>query len=387
MIIKCLHLLLFSMFLLTAQAQAQAQAQANNSVESKNAKFEFEGNDITAFVEHYKKSVKTLKKSVTIYNWSRGASKSFWQKEREQGDPDYVTAAMIMSQSFWYNYGSSANSNMYGNGLYAAVDPVATTSYGGISKGSNFNNEWILLEMKLPTGFKMIETYEPTRKIEQLDQFSKTAKAYNCPATGSINELFEGGGNTLHANCSKLVRYVFKDILKIEGFTYSYGALNFKDCSFQDYAKNYVAFVITSDSWITGDNIRFYTEKTKSNVEDRLRIQTVFLHSIENASDYSYGQSSPKQEAIERIVSYLKLKPESFVKGSTVKCEAETCLITVQMCSSKTKDCEDLKLNEIPRPGGPNITAREAKMSWIRFNGAGVIFSWQCAVENKCCKQ
>jgi hypothetical protein len=107
------------------------------------AKYSFEGVDITPLVEYLREEIVTLQTPVTVYNWSRNA-KSF-----EQGDRTYGARG---TSQFWSSFASAEGQNeMYGLGLYAAMDPVITASYGGSKV------EWLLTEIKLPAGFVLVD--------------------------------------------------------------------------------------------------------------------------------------------------------------------------------------------------------------------------------------
>jgi hypothetical protein len=63
-----------------------------------------------------------------------------------------------------------------------------------------------------------------------------------------------------------------------------------------------------------------------------------------------------------QILEYITLHQDSFVAGSTTKCEGGYCVLTVHFCNDEKK-CEDVALNPITRPGGATITARDAERS------------------------
>ncbi len=108
---------------------------------------------------------------------------------------------------------------------------------------------------------------------------------------------------------------------------------------------------------MSAENINFYSSNTTANLEERIRIQTLTLKSLETSS----AEEDPKAMLIAQITSYIKLKPDSYVAGSTTKCENDSCVIKVKFCDSSTEACEDVSLNPIPRPGGGLITSREAQ--------------------------
>ncbi len=195
-------------------------AFASAAAETKKQTYEFEGTDITAFVEHFRPAVKTLKKPVTVYNWSSSSQSDFWKVPQKPNDENLVAMAQRMGQSFWRNYGSqdSERGGMYGYGLYAALDPVVTRSFGG--------TQWVLLEMQFPAGFKMIDLYDPIQKTKSsanLNTLSEINKKFKCSMSGyvELDALFTSGGKSVDPSCQRLVKNVFGTIFKIDAFAYT----------------------------------------------------------------------------------------------------------------------------------------------------------------------
>lgn len=326
----------------------------------KKKSFVFEGADITAVVESLRPNIKILKKPVVVYNWSDGSASDFWKEEHTPNEEGLVDYAQRMSLSFWRNYGQASGGNMYGYGLYAAIDPVVTNSYGGSGE------DWVLLQMQLPAGFKFIDAEysvgtQPSSFSDAFVGYSKTLKEFACPEDFLLSSMFNNAGTGISSSCQRLAKHIFQEIFKIDGFTYSYSATHFAACSRE--WNNSKAFVITRPQWMNSDNIRFYSSKTRTNTEERIRIQTIFLKNTAASPTEAL-----KTNALNKLKTYMKSKPEMYVDQSTTKCSADSCTITVHFCNENdAKNCEDFDLDPILRPGGGLITLAEARKT-IPYN-------------------
>ncbi len=301
--------------------------------------FELAGVNITPLVNFLEQRVVTLKKPVTIYNWSSNGKMS---------EADISRYAPASSTTFWQMYGNPKGmENMYGSGLYGAVDPVVTASFGGYDKSS-----WLLVEMELPVGFKILDlpsalTTPLTKGISE--EARKVADLFDCSLSSGEDKWFSNGGATISQKCQQLVKKIYQDILKIDGFAYSYSRTPFKECT---AFEGYRAFVITDAKWMTPKLVRPLTSKTTTNLEERIRIQTTFLKAVGESPDMT-------KETLKPLGEYLAKNPTSNIKGSKTVCANDTCIITVNFCDAKNV-CEVLVLPPLARPGGALITSREA---------------------------
>lgn len=295
----------------------------------------FDGVDITPLVQDLKNTVQTLKKDITIYNWSTNGA---------HVDNGTKGLGEAWSQSFWQGFGIP-NGNMYGYGLYGALDPVATYGYGFPSNG------WLMTEITLPAGSAILDVVSGS--FSGLSAASKQILLqFNCPTGRIPDELVQNGGSALHDKCKPLVKKIYKDLLSIDALAYSYSATSWKEC--MNDLQGMSAFVVTDAKKLKADSFRYYTANTKDKEEQRILIQTLFLKAGE--VNINYLQSYIKQP----LLDYLNKNPESELKSSTTKCEGEYCIITAQFCDSKNA-CVDVSLNPIQRGGGPLITQSEAK--------------------------
>jgi hypothetical protein len=299
-----------------------------------------DGVDLAPAVAYYKTVVKTLDQPTSLFNWSPGGKDGFWSQERSDDDPALLRVAQNSSRSFWISYGNpNDGGNMYGRGLYGAMDPVSTSSYGGGGDTA------VLLQLKLPKGLRMLDVRSnedgPLKKAA-LDIGAK----FNCPS--SVDGMFSGGGSKVPPSCQKFVRKIFQELLPIDFFIYSYGATNFKECA----QNQMVAFVVTRPDWIQQELVRYFTVKSTLHKDERAMIQTLMLISQTQSTQLSEGSYA-------LLFNFLSAHPKHVLRKSTAVCDAADCQLTAQFCDPENH-CEDVALEKLPRPGGPNLSAAES---------------------------
>lgn len=299
------------------------------------ANVDLDGVDISATTDFFASLVKPLTKSVTIYNWS--------QQSTEHHTSEDFSDALGLSRRFWRSYGTLTQ-GMYGVGLYGALDPVTTDSFG-------YGPSWRLLVMDLPIGFRFLDFMQLTSASSKLSQqVSTQLLAFECPTTALPDAFFTDGGAKLSQKCQKLVRKIFQETLQIDGFAYPYGDVPFAECS-NDPSVHNRAFVITRDSWMRPEYIRYYTPASTDNLEERVMIESLFLKTASSAIGRGAGT--------EAIKVYLRQHPTSdFVSGSST-CAGTMCTISARFCADATT-CENVTIAVLPRPGGALITSAEA---------------------------
>ena len=303
----------------------------------------YEGTDVSSVVAVFGSQVHPLKRKVFVYNWSGAGGEPYWKSDPDKNDSFILKHTQDIAGIFWQNYGNG-NGNMYGMGVYAAVDPVVTRSYGG---GGDI---WLLLQMEFPKGFRLLDLTEALPWSG--DPAIKTRAAsimttFGCPAGLNADSLFTNGGSDLSTKCRGLVARVFRDSLQIDGFAYSYSGSHFDDCS-GDTEK---AFVITGSAWMRPDYIRYFSAASRKDVLGRRRIQSIF--SLQS------GQAQPLMDIIRpALEDYLANHEDANLAGSKSFCGGATCILSAQFCDSHDK-CEWVPLGELPRPGGPRFSAQE----------------------------
>ncbi len=288
--------------------------------------------DITQAVKFFASKVKVLKRSVTVYHWERNTY--------------YIPSSL--AKYFWRAYGQTSSS-MYGAGLYAAVDPVLTYSYGG-----GDTSAWTLMEMILPVGFKLFEL-NVSDQSKKFDGLEAIEAQFSCPSLRDVDALFDSGGSKVSESCRGLIKNILQDILKIDGIAYSYSYTHFDVCQNSSGMSN-KAFIITNDSWMTSENVITFTKDSKHNMDDRILIQTLMLKSSEQ------GTTTLSETSISKIAQFVQTHESMSLKNSISACADGYCEISLRFCDP-ANNCENIVLDKLIRPGGPLITAVEAQKS------------------------
>ena len=243
--------------------------------------FVIDGVDLTPVADELKKGIFVLEKPVHVYHYFQGGGN--WQSAYSADDPagrQYVSGS---SGSYWAEQGKRDGGNAMGFGLYAAIDPVVSRSYGGQS--------YVMMRLELPVGFRFITTL---RKSGQ-GEFSKPAKAalksLGClfrSLTGEARDLevFMGSKQGSSQRCIDGLRVLVKDKLGVEGLLYRFPGAEIKECT--DYFFRRGAFVIMSDGWLErGGNVRVFTAQTPDARDERLKIA-----SLANSANLSWPDTS-----------------------------------------------------------------------------------------------
>ncbi len=244
--------------------------------------------DLKLMTKYFKSFVYELERPVLMYNWSQGGLKL-----KSASDPIGVKMVVNGAKSYWRSQNNVDNDdNMYGFGLYAALDPVATRSYG------EFEGNWVLLEMKLPQGFRTLDLGRDGNNAfpQRIQKILTDAK---CPsrwadATSMFDSLMQPKSPKVETECMNLIRAVFQQNLAIDGFLYNYNSSEFAECvdprlkalnanasdewgnSNHQRAIRSRAAVITDSKWVKPELIRIYTPTTSDAKDERLRITSLF---------------------------------------------------------------------------------------------------------------
>lgn len=302
-----------------------------------------ENKDLSPLIELYQKQIYTLKKTVVVYNWSVNAGLG--------DDPSQIQTAKSSANTFWNAFGNSNNGgNMYGYGLYAAIDPFISSGFGGSG------DSWRILEMKLPQGFRVLDLTIPVNITDSnlKARINEILGFFECPYNADPDKLMMNGGAALTEKCQLLVRKLFQEVLKIDGFFYSYSSAYMKGCD-RSSSSSYKAIVITQDHWMNSENVSFYTPTSTHKIEERIRIQTLLLLSATDSKQFEVFTSENKK----LMIDFLDIHPQHSLHKSTTRCDGDSCTITINFCN-RQNSCENLDLLPIPRPDGPLITSSEA---------------------------
>jgi hypothetical protein len=285
--------ILLALTLILLGASASAQTPSHEQV-------------INAFLRQY---VHELDYPIYVWHWfdSKGHDK-VWQSRLSAFSKAGYDHLLSTVQRYWGSFCSGdknlnpadcgspvidRNENAFGPGLYAAIDPVSSMSYGGQEQ-----ERWVLMQMHLPKGFRYFNL-AMEGKTQVPDDVNNALVALGCPEEAMINqgdklEMFFHFGSIFGATgterpgdrhpsdqCLLSVRRILKDQLKLDGFFYSYDSSEFKECDDGNLTigqplNRLGAFVIASAEKLKSSDIRVFNSRTPDDNEDRVRIQSLF---------------------------------------------------------------------------------------------------------------
>ncbi len=329
----------------------------------------FQGVDIAAFVDVAKRDIVTVIKPFKVYHWSPGAGERYWQGKVTSGhDPAMLANAKKLGNVFWRTAGTNINSsNMYGNGLYAAVDPVATYSYAqGVD---NFE----LIEFTVPTGIQYLNLAalhatgweQGSAAKAVLNQFlcQNSNSGYSNSGLNQVDSFFENGGVNLNPKCMPLIKQVYKEILKVSGLAYSYSFQSFVVCEPSQNNSNNVAFVFFSGDWMNASNVELYQTRSLYNKAERRQIQTLFIGN-------QIAHEAVDHAAASAVQTLLTQNPSYSITGTQTTCNLSYCEMRINTCAPDGYTCIGQNL-QLPLRVGPTILASEA----VRTQVGGLLWS------------
>ena len=259
--------------------------------------------EIEPLVAFIKKHVVVLEKPIFIYNFFDAKDADpVWRSQLSAADPIGYRSVQVSAEGYWRGQGEDSGSNTMGNGLYAALDPVATRSYGG-------EEDFVLRRMELPKGARIVNLLNSTSKIP--DDVVKIYESLGCVwrngaiPGGSVRRLFEAkpGSSQL---CFDTLRNIVDGELRVDALVYRCSAAVFRDCSpsvrpstepplsttlFTRFERR-SAFVILSNRWMRPESVRVFNRHTTDALDERLKIQSMYYKTVADmASDPAMGRS------------------------------------------------------------------------------------------------
>lgn len=238
------------------------------SAKPQGRELEYEGVDIRPLVEGVRGFIVTLDRPVTVFNWStRGM-----MADR----PDAFQSARSIADVYWERYARSSQGSYFGDGLYTALDPVASNGYG------NAQSDWLLTEFKLPVGFRLLDFLKIPEQLSLPNKARGVLRAFECDPDLKVQLVFWESGAFLKPKCSNLVRHLFRDVFAIDGFSYEFAAAKFKACENPQYEGGR-AILITSSRWMLPDLVSYYNSRTRDRREKRILLQSMFFDDLRRA--------------------------------------------------------------------------------------------------------
>lgn len=278
---------LLTLILLSARLSLAAPAQKGNT-------------SLAPVIEHMRSRVLTTTQSFQMYSWS--------QASRLANDPDAFKKLSSQAQIFWNNFGQ-ANPKYYeyGAGYYWATDP-----YSSIQFGAGRSPQWLLQNLTFPAGLRVLDLRLSESSNPLPSPILDILQKFKCPEQATLEQLFSGGGASLAPDCQALTRILFRDILKIDGFFYSYRGAPFVACTFPESKSPRMAFIMTNSSWMRADQLKLYNKETRAAKSERLLIQSVINKASNRESDFT-----------SEWMKYVTLKPNDI--NPYIFCDDDHC--------------------------------------------------------------
>lgn len=232
-------------------------------------KVEFQGEDISSVIETFRPYMHTLKKPVVTFNWSQN---------RSLGEGiESLNQIKQSAELFWQKYEvKDLANNDVGIGLYAALDPVISSQYGGDT------GNWRLTQITMPVGFKFFDmALGERRDFKSSEEFKNILEKFECRHFDTTGAFFRDHASGIESEkCLQLGRFVFQNYFKIDGFSYKYKRSSFYACSFEK-PTGFIssAIVFTTGHWMSPKNVQFFTQDTLDRKTERMLIQSQFFRS------------------------------------------------------------------------------------------------------------
>ena len=187
--------------------------------------------------------VQTLTREVWIYHW--GSRESYISSGIPQSGGVAVTVDMSRYLKLMvglFENDKAPPANLFGNGLYAAIDPVSTSNIAGTIRA--------LLQINLSTGARILHA-EGAEKVFPSSLIAHLSSK-NCVLTSGpiVRDLFSSSGI-----CRKILVAALRE-LGVDAVTYGYRPIYTSDCD----ATTQIAFVITGRRMIQAQT-RFLTDE------------------------------------------------------------------------------------------------------------------------------
>ena len=225
----------------------------------------YEGVDIAPAVEYLKTRIYVTNREFKTYNYARSGPL------QDRASAYAVTKAR--AGAFWREFGKPDLDNIWGQGMYLAVDPVVTVKYGGGEGDAQSLANFRLTEVTIPVGSRVLMLNLTESPSAGLDTMRAVAAHFDCDRKIDTMGLFFWAAFQSKDRCIAFTRKVFQDILQPDLLLYSYSQAVFPNCTRKTGGEAFV--VLKGDRWRPQD-IRVYDRNSRDFTEDRRMIQTLF---------------------------------------------------------------------------------------------------------------
>ena len=249
--------------------------------------------ELKPLVSYLKKFVKELTRPIHLYHYFDAQNADpVWRSKMSASDPLGYRSVYWNADGYWRDQGTDGGGNMMGRGMYFALDPVATRSYGG-------GKDYVLVRVELPKGIKVFDvTWSPGVDSSMPAEVTKIYETLGCTwsqfARGNTTKTASNMMEPKHMSdriCIDTLKKIIDRDLRVDVLAYSYSSSVFKEClpvgeshmtvNGAPYkSERQSAFVLMSNRWVRPELVRLFNRNTSDATEERLRIQSMYYKSF-----------------------------------------------------------------------------------------------------------
>jgi hypothetical protein len=256
------------------------------TVKAKSTQVLFNEVDISPLVQAFQKITGTLEKPAKVYHWKDGKDESEWAGALSATSPQGLSYAQKIAAVYWQKYLTLSPTNMFGFGLYMALDPVKTQEYGG--------DNWVLLQIELKKGFRYLDLTLPEAQQKISAKVKSVLDQFQCGEVPNLADLLKAGHpRSVNAGltCQQMLEEVLKNQIHMAGFFYTYNSAYFLSCSNEDGQRK-KALVLTDEAQVDEGSIRIFNSQTTDAPEERIKIQSLFYKASDDATTSPAAQKN-----------------------------------------------------------------------------------------------
>ena len=323
--------------------------------------------DISPAVSYYAQFVHTLDQPTYTWNWFGYQSRDpIWQTKLPADHRAGLDHARGLADKYWRAFCSpdatqnsapcqpldsdyGVKTNMYGPGLYLAVDPVVTQRFGGKEQ------EWVLLQVRLPARTKYIDIMQAPHDVPS--NVRAVFAALNCPVEAYtrgpfLNYLLSSGSTyfrKLYAtpdSCKDGIRKIFQTELGIDAFFFEYETVDFPEC--RQNPHHGAGILLINPDLLEANDVRVFNRLSTDDISDRARIQSLFykaMHDMPEVAELNYAPHVPASP-----------DPALFYQRIDFKCSNSLCTAQAMYC--RRGQCQSIAMPDAPVPAYPTAMSQ-----------------------------
>ena len=307
------------------------------------------GVDIRPLIEYMRSGVEVLKQPIHVYSYSDGGA-GLGRQAFSAHDPLGYVRFKRGARSYWASQGNESGGNVLGIGLYAALDPVHTRSYGAL--------DWVLTRIELPKGarFLRVKAGGPSVPNSVVDLTNKLGCIFTSqhdwnPRNLTSLEVLMGPKEGSSPQCLEAIQHAARTVLKIDALLYDYLSVHLSECAANSERQS--AFVIIDDRRIPEKNVRLFNHLTVDEKPERLRIESLFYKASVDAQSEEGALSALRSEWAYKILPLRN--PGRMVTGIGLVPESNPAKYTFHLCPIGTTDFDSPGCFVVPEPALPSL--------------------------------